>query len=483
MNVTVLADSSEKRIELDSERLVADILSDSGIVLPKPCAGSGSCGKCRVTVSGSLSEPSKQEREHLTPEQLRSGLRLACRARVTGDAVIDLRSVCGEIVGVTRGMVQTFAKEPLTGERECYAAAVDIGTTSVAVYFYKMPQCECVGEMCVANPQSEFGADVVSRIAYSLKGSGERLRQAITACIDRAFASSGYEISFAVITGNTAMLHLYNGLCVKPLSAYPFKCERLFGEYCGSLYFPRCVSAFVGADITCAVLASSMMNEPNSLLVDIGTNGEMVFNSKDGLVCCSTAAGPAFEGAGISCGMMAQKGAISRVYIGEGRLGYDVIGGGRAQGICGSGVIDAVACMLKLGVIGSDGYLEQSYEIGDSGVFITAQDIRCVQLAKSAIRAGIDTLCPDTAAVGEFYVAGGFGSYIDMASCAAIGMIPQPLAKKARVIGNASGNGAAMILQSRSCLDLSVKIAESAVTRELSDSSVFAEKYIENMSF
>lgn len=482
MIITIITDSGEKKVEIGEKRTLSDILSLGDLGIAKPCAGRGTCGKCKVEAHGSLSPLSQQESDKLTASEKERGIRLACRAYAEGDAVIKITD-SGEISGITEGKAVAFRLNPLTGSEDCYAAAADIGTTTVAIYIYKMPECECVKTLCVPNSQSRFGADVISRTEYAMKGGLAALGDAIRGQICEALASFGKKISRLVMTGNTTMLHFYAGESVDRLSAYPFEASSLFGEWRGNDYLVRCVSAYVGADITCAVLASGMLGEKNSLLIDIGTNGEMAYNSHGGLICCSTAAGPAFEGAGISSGMLASPRAIDRVYIVNGKTEYTVIGGGRAKGICGSGLIDAVKCLLALGEIDETGRMEQPVQIGNSGVFITPEDVRQVQLAKAAIRAGIDTLCPDISEVGSVYIAGGFGSFVDIESCADIGMIPREIAAKVCVIGNAAGSGAAMILQSRDCLRESEQIAKAARTRELSADAQFMEKYIENMHF
>jgi uncharacterized 2Fe-2S/4Fe-4S cluster protein (DUF4445 family) len=248
-----------------------------------------------------------------------------------------------------------------------------------------------------------------------------------------------------------------------------------------------CISAYVGADITTAILASDMEKDSCSLLIDVGTNGEMAIWKDGRFACCSTAAGPAFEGAGISQGTMAIQGAISEVWVENGTVKYKTIGDATPVGVCGTGLLDAVACMLDLEVIDPSGYLEEDWEIGNSGIFITAEDVRQVQLAKAAICAGIETLA-DTCGVGcdqieKVYLAGGFGSYLRPESCGKIGMIPEVLVDKIQVIGNGAGIGASMILQSTECLSHAERIAADAESVELSASEVFMDKYMERMFF
>ncbi|MEG1442547.1 MAG: ASKHA domain-containing protein, partial [Oscillospiraceae bacterium] len=255
----------------------------------------------------------------------------------------------------------------------------------------------------------------------------------------------------------------------------------------GKTYLPRCISAYVGGDITTAILASGMLNTKTSFLVDIGTNGEMALWHNGELVCCSTAAGPAFEGAGISMGTLAISGAINKVYIDEDKIKYTTIDNEKPIGICGTGLIDAIACMVSSGILEESGYLEESFKIGDSGISISSSDVREVQLAKSAIRAGIDTLLDSCKIsyddIENFYIAGGFGSYIDKNSAAEIGLIPTEILDKVKIMGNGAGSGAIMILLSNANLSESERIAKMAQTIELSNSPIFMEKYIDAMMF
>ena len=461
--ITVKTPDGETSKEFSNEILLSDAMEEMGISQNKPCGGNGTCGKCKVIMDG---------------EEV-----LSCRTMVNSDALVYYTTQKENIQGITEGRVSKFNKEPIISEG--YGLAVDIGTTTIAGYLYKFPECKCIKAAAVPNTQAEFGADVISRIDYCNNNGIDKLYKKVNEQIEKL--AEDKKINKYVITGNTTMLHFLTGKNPEGIAVAPFIPESLFGEWIDNMYLPRCISAYVGADITMAVLASGMMEKKVSFLVDIGTNGEMVLWNNNELVCCSTAAGPAFEGAGISQGMLAVKGAINRVFIENGTLKYTTIDNAKAIGICGTGLIDAVSCMLKLGIIDESGYIEDSFEIGDSGVFITAKDVRQVQLAKSAIRSGIDTLVNECKIeykdIESFYIAGGFGSYINKYNAAKIGLIPSEVLGRVEAIGNAAGNGAAMLLQSRECIEKSEIIAENAKTVELSDSAYFMEKYIDNMMF
>lgn len=483
--VHIKTESDIFQIEYGSPVLLSRVLADAGLASPMPCGGRGTCGKCRLRAAGALSPISPEELLHLTEQERTEGIRLACRSYATGDCTIYFSIDRGQIQGVTEGSMARRTPDP---GQDGYGVAVDIGTTTVAAYLYSLQTGVCKKAICRENVQTAYGADVIARIEHANRGGlaelSEKIREQISDIIKMEFNAA---ISKLVITGNTTMLHLLAGINPRSLAVAPFTPVTLFGVWKDNVYLPRCISAYVGADITCAILASGMCRENAALLVDIGTNGEMVLWHKGRLLCCSTAAGPAFEGALISQGMSALPGAISRVWVEAGALCYETVDNAAPVGICGSGLVDAVACMLALGVMDETGYLEEDFSIGDSGVKITAQDVRQLQLAKSAIRAGLETLLAEsglpTERIEHFYVAGGFGKFINLENAAKIGLIPPVLVDKATALGNAAGAGAAMILLSDSARAESERIAQVAEVTELSDSPIFMEKYMEYMMF
>ncbi len=461
--LTIKTNNQTIKKEYNDKILLSDALSDAGIHQLKPCGGNGICGKCKVIANG-----------HEV---------LSCKTYIDSDTIVDYTAKSDNIQGLTDGVAKSFNKKPLV--QNGYGLAVDIGTTTIAGYLYSFPEGDLVYTKGVLNTQAEFGADVISRIEYSDKGGLKQLQQKVTEQIK--LLAQDKKIEKYVITGNTTMLHLFTGLDPSGIARSPFTPKSLFGDWHGNAFLPPCISSYIGADITTAILASDMMESKVSFMVDIGTNGEMVLCKNGKLYCCSTAAGPAFEGAGISRGMLAASGAINTVYIENGKLKYTTIDDKPAAGICGTGLIDAVACMLELEAIDETGFMESDFEIADSGIFITAEDIRKVQLAKSAIRSGIDTLLHESGTnleeIEVFYIAGGFGSFINKTSAAKIGLIPREVVDNVKSIGNAAGNGAAMILQSEECLEESKHIAGCAEVVELSQSPFFMDKYVENMMF
>ena len=473
------------------------------ISIEHPCGGHGKCGKCKVVATGELSDITDTERALLTDEELSLGVRLACLTRALGNCVVSYDSECSRAVIAEGGDSPRIEISPMFKE---YGAVIDLGTTTIAARLYNK-RGELLSSSSCLNSQISRGADVISRIESALGGDAERLAVAVRGDVDRTICElaeraevSRSEIDAVVITGNTAMLTLLTGEDAEPLSRSPFLAKRLFGETvdCDDLglkslvggtrvYFPPCVSAFVGADLISAVLATELYKQPLAMLVDIGTNGEMALFRDGKLTVCSTAAGPAFEGVGISCGMRSESGAIDSVTYTDGRPEVQVIGGGAATGICGSGLVDAVAYLLEVGRLDESGLLETSpMPISDS-VTLSQKDIRMLQLSKSAICAGLTTLARSTVGstdkVPVIYVAGGFGSYLDKENAAKIGLIPADLSRVAVSVGNAALVGASMLLLNSALLPVATELARSAALLDLSTNRLFIDSYVEGMYF
>ncbi|MBR5559333.1 MAG: DUF4445 domain-containing protein [Oscillospiraceae bacterium] len=496
LKVTVHNGDEITALNAQNGQLLSDVLKLGGMVAVFPCGGNGKCGRCKVMAEGSLEAPGAAEQQALG-EEINNGIRLACMTRVLGDCSVSLPR--GKIEAVTKGVISDYVREPLYAN--C-GAAIDIGTTTIAAQLWQ--DGKVAAEYSMLNPQATFGADVISRIQAALDGRLPELQKSVAQAIKETVLAMGEKVGMlpetVVITGNTAMLHFLASEDPAPLSAAPFHANRLFGEWVSAadigitddrlncrFYLTPCFSAFVGGDISTAVLASDMLKKDEiSLLVDIGTNGEMALLKDGRLLCCSTAAGPVFEGAQISCGMQGKPGAIDHVDIADGAMRYTTIGGEKPIGLCGSGLVDCIAALIELEQLDETGFLEDDVELAP-GVVLTPQDIRMVQLAKGAICAGITTLC-DTAGislqeVSTLYIAGGFGAKLDIESAAAIGMIPAELAPKAKVIGNAALAGASMLLESAPLLDYCRTFIGESEMLELSANPLFAQNYMEAMMF
>ncbi len=487
------------KLTTEKGTLVSDILSPAQSA-DHVCGGKGSCKKCRVKVFGELSVPTDAEKSCFSAEELRSGLRLACQTKVLGDCRIEtedfkVAQIC------TEGTLPDFTWTPIF---EHFGAAVDIGTTTLVVSLYNKEKS--LATASASNPQGMFGADVMSRVQASLEGKKTELalliRQAISELLTECAMAAGIslrEIDRISIAGNTAMLYLLTERDVTCLSRAPFVADHLFGEWTSSdslclpcpnakVYLAPCISAFVGGDTTMALLASGICEqEETALLCDIGTNGEMALWHQGKLSCCSTAAGPAFEGAGLSCGMRGETGAVDRVWIENGQLGFHTIGETIPRGICGGGAVDAVACLLQLEELDETGYLGDDPYYLTKDVFLTAGDIRNIQLAKAGIFAGIKTLVTindiGTDMLVHLYIAGGFGLYLNLANAAFIGLLPNVAKEKVRLLGNSALMGAAMILLDSGAEEKAEAILKRAKTIELASNAFFQDTYIKSMFF
>jgi len=484
LTIKLVTDDGEQTLEAQRGELLSSVLARYDIPLDMSCGGRGICKACPVSIDGETC--------------------LACQARVEGEIRVDLDGI-GAMQNIAAGeILDSLLVDPMFTQ---YGIAVDVGTTTVCVAL--LDRTGWVDTVTRKNPQASFGADVISRIEHALSGERHALagviRTALSDMIEELCARHGVasgSIDALVVTGNTAMLYLLTEQNPAPLSRAPFLADRLFGEFVGAteldlpvlssarVYLPRCISAFVGGDITCAILASGMCTEgKTALLVDIGTNGEIVLWHDGVLTCCSTAAGPALEGAGITYGTYGITGAIDRVWQENGIVRCSTIGGGPAKGICGSGIVDAIALMLELEIIDETGAFsdDSDWFALQDGIGITAADVRKVQLAKGAIRAGIETLLEtegvQKSEVETLYIAGGFGSQISLVSAAKIGLISEEMIDQTEVIGNAAHTGASMLLGDEALLDTTAHFAERARTVSLDANPVFTDHYMNCMMF
>jgi len=422
---------------------------------------------------------------------------------------------------------------------EVYGAAVDIGTTTAAVYLYSLTGGQCLGVAAAENPQRAYGADVISRINHTIEnpeglGTLRRLILSLVfGLVEKLCHENGIDqgdVCYFVLTGNTVMQHIAAGISPKTIAFTPFSASTLFGFETGladlldgsgisggafnknaKIYFPPALASYVGGDIATGIIASETDQCDNlRLFLDIGTNGEIGLGNKDRLVFCATATGPAFEGAHIKLGMAGIPGAVKNIYLdASNRIAYETIGDKKPTGICGSGIIDAVALMLELGVVDETGRLMESGEeegegipenslceidgenafmlIEEHNIYITQKDIRQIQLAKAAVAAGITTLLhyckKEVSDIGELVLAGGFGSHIDKKSACRIGLIPAELEDKIIVAGNTAGTGAAAVLLDRTAAGRTEKLAEISTYIELSGDAFWMDEYVDKMMF
>ncbi len=472
--------------------------------VPMPCGGRGRCGKCKVIAHGELSPVSIPEKNQLTSDEISKGIRLACMVTVEGDCSVQTINSTSENKILTDSKSEFNISEPMFTQ---YGIAVDIGTTTLAAKLFDT-NGKCLSETTCMNPQSKWGADVISRIEASMKGEKTALAKAIRNELNSIMEISASkaeisakEIDGIVLVGNTAMLHLLTETDIAPLSKAPFEAKRLFGERLTakelelsavdpetSVYLPPCISAFIGADTVCALLASEIdSTDDTKILADIGTNGEIALFNKGHLSVCSTAAGPAFEGAGISMGMNGKSGAIDHAEVVDGKIQAHVIGDAEPIGICGSGLIDAVRCLLETEILDETGFLDDDPAEITETVTITQEDIRMVQLAKSAIHAGINTLMQTAEVsskdISKLLIAGGFGSYLNTESAGKIGLLPMDLIAKTEILGNAALSGASILLLNKNSVNKAAEYAQKAEVLQLSSNPIFTNEYMEQMLF
>jgi uncharacterized 2Fe-2S/4Fe-4S cluster protein (DUF4445 family) len=470
--VTVLP-ANKELIAQPGDGLLA-LLRASGLTPEAPCGGNGKCGKCRVIVDG-------QEQ-------------LACQTIVDRDLVVTLPQAETGIV-LSDGIAVALSADGAAH------LAIDIGTTTVVAYLIENGKILAVESR--KNPQAAYGADVVSRISYGRKDNESRLTAVIRHCIgemtELLLQKTGIaELDTICIAGNPAMQQLFLGLSVENLAQIPFaplltKAEAVEGgDYIpawqgAKLLIVPDIAGYIGADTIACILATGMdKTEKLTLLVDIGTNGEMVLGNKHGLIACATAAGPALEGAQIRFGMQAATGAIDRV---ESGFICHCIGGGTATGICGSGLLDAVAVALEQGLINQRGRIlneDHILPLTDS-IYLTQEDIRQLQQAKGAIAAGIRLMAQHLgvtlADIEQVYLAGAFGSFLNPHSACRIGLIPWQLEGKIQSVGNAAGSGAMLIACNADAFSRTETIAARVKHLDLATLPEWAKSFAQSMRF
>lgn len=457
-----------KKINCETGEILYRVLLRSGIQLDAPCGGNGTCGKCLVTVDGA--------------ETVQS-----CRYAVTRDIHVTIPK------GKEGKIAETGRLRPV--EMDCAAPgiAVDIGTTTVVVYL--ISEGKIVDIKSALNCQKPFGDDVLSRIKYTSEQKNglailsKEINRQIQEMAAELCEKHGVQARSIIVAGNTVMLHLFAGISPASIGVAPFTPVFTELKRLGNITLLPSISGYVGADTVAAILASGIhLCDEMCLLVDIGTNGEIALGNKEKITVCAAAAGPAFEGAQIRCGMGGVAGAVNRLKISDnGAVTYTTIGQKPPVGICGSGILDAISEMLRTGLLDESGYFEDGELNIAPGVVITDSDVRQVQLAKAAIAAGIYTLLEETgtpiSSVKHCYLAGGFGSYLNKNSACTIGLLPKELLHKIQPIGNAAGMGAVLFHISSQCKREISHICKITDYLELSQSSVFNRQFTACMGF
>jgi uncharacterized 2Fe-2S/4Fe-4S cluster protein (DUF4445 family) len=542
------------RIHVDRRMITAapgirlmEAMVSAGLLLRSDCGGKGRCGKCLVRAKpmapGALSAAEDPELKSLSVEQLAEGYRLACCARVLGDAAFEIPAeslLTPEVVQKGLPVLLSKLEAPPAGLPQPgshgFGIAVDLGTTTIAVYLCDLATRSILGSTSARNPQAIFGDDVISRISAVRTESAllPRLQTMAVSAIDWAASAlcrrsriDPPAVREVVAVGNSTMIHLLLGEDPSSIGVFPytpkFSEARLLTAGKVGLNFNSAarlrtlplISGYLGADILGAAVAADLSHAPvGTLLVDVGTNGEIICLTGRGLAATSCATGPAFEGAAIRHGMQATSGAVDSVRFRRdtGCLEYAVIqsGPGRPKppaGICGSGVITAVAELLRAGVLstsgsfnagcgspclraGENGALE--FEIVPAGatgnrraITLTQADVRAVQLAKGALRTGIDLLCRENGLrrPHKILLAGAFGSFINRQDALKLGMFPKMKDEQIEVVGNAAGAGAVLALLQEECFAQAHEIADATRVLDLAAHPDFQNTFINALSF
>ncbi len=497
VRVLFVAEGAEAHVSPGST--VHAAAAEAGVALEAPCGGLGRCGSCRVKASGGMREPGRDEREALSPADLAAGWRLACLARIEGPGpvTIERRATADVAVAPAASTTDSTAPASIAG-RTGLGAAIDLGTTTLAVALYDLEDGRRLATTLSLNPQVAFGHDVLVRVSRAIAGDADALRLAVTGQLFRMVtellelsAEGRTDLADIVVVGNPAMVHLLLGRDPAPFATPPYEGAivdavdatargvGLVGTEGARVHVGAAISAFVGSDAVAGMVATGLaQREYPVLLVDLGTNGELVLRARGASFATSAAAGPALEGVSISSGMRAEAGAIERVRYADGRLQIETVGGVTPSGVCGSGLLDAVTAMLDAGVLDASGRMLAQGPLGPlvtstpegerfelaPDVFLTQQDIRAVQLAKGAVATAVDVLLQEadiTAdAVREVLVAGAFGSHVSPKALVRLGMFPREWADRVTFVGNAALTGAAVML-----LDPGARASASALAR------------------
>lgn len=447
-----------KTIQVSDQTPLIDVLHEFGIEFP--CGGKGTCGKCKVKLLNGEIEISEIHHQKIDLLGLSSEWRLACYSNCTSDITLEIEQF--------NHLILADESEFEFVSESGFGVAVDLGTTTLVAQLIDLSTSKVLAVETALNPQVKFGADLISRVQACLDGNaGEMtrlIRLSIGNMIELLLQKQDVEIKRISIVGNTVMQLIFSNCDVSPLSGYPFQTNDLESKVFDSielgwdfnvkekiLFLPS-IGSFVGSDILAGIAATGLyLKENYTVLIDLGTNGEIVVGNKQQIVCASTAAGPAFEGTNISMGMRAITGAISSINLIGDKLVANVIGNVTPKGICGSALVDAIAIFRELDLIGSFGEINS----GDTTipligkVTLTQKDINEFQLAKAAIAAGLEILCNTLSIrlleIQEVYIAGGFGNYINIQHLIETGMIELP-GKKIHKMGNTALIGAKMFL-------------------------------------
>ena len=511
--ITIVGKGQESFITCREDESILEALLRQNIYVSAVCGSRGTCGKCKIRLLEGNLEITQADEKKLKPDEIRKGYRLSCKAYPKEDCRIRLCFQGDEDFEVLTE-AEVGAEQKKT--ESAYAIAIDIGTTTLSMALIGIDSGDTLHSYAAINRQRAYGSDVISRIQASNEGKKEELQHSIQTDlltgIRTIIKKSGIKkenVRQVAIGGNTTMGHLLMGYSCEHLGVFPFRpvnigtitesFETVFKEsdlLCPVTLLPG-ISTYVGGDILAGLLACGFdENEKISLLIDLGTNGEMAIGNKDKILVTSTAAGPAFEGGNISCGMGSVAGAVCSVKLNEKKTLVRTIGNKPPIGLCGSGVIEIAAELIRAGLVDETGLLDEAYfnegfplaETYDSGMILfTQKDVREIQLAKSAVRAGIETLLLRYKVTYEqidtVYLAGGFGFHLDQQKAIRIGLLPKAFEHKMKTVGNSSLAGAAKYILDPKAKERTERILTVSMEVDLSTDLNFNEMYMEHMFF
>lgn len=526
-NVTVTYGEEVKSTQVTYDTLLGDAIIATGLPLEQPCAGRGTCGKCKVLAEGGLTACDEIEMEHLTPGERAISYRLACRARVHDD------------VKVTLAPIVVYSNKSFRAsnryKRDTHVPlglAIDLGSTTVAAFLTMLDTGEVCAGAATLNQQTVFGGDVISRLAAVLRNpqNGERLHNLALASINQAVDSLKLapkiyrRIERVVIVGNVAMHHLLAGLPVNTLAVMPFQPYNKSAisdarPLMGGLFpdgvrvsLPPLIGGFVGTDTLACLAYFGFDNAPGPMAsIDLGTNGEVMVTDGRRILTASTAAGPAFEGVNISCGTRAVDGAIVGVRIESGALAYKTIGNAPPVGLTGSGLLSIVWALRRAGVLRRDGrfadhppvladqIINNGHSQGtgedyrgrrialtpDGQLSFTQKDVRELQKAKGAMRAAMEILMAQLSLqasdLRRIILTGSFGAQLDIDAVLGVGLLPPVPRNAVQTIPNGAGLGAAMFLQDDG-FAWGERLAARTEQVNLDQDADFMQQYIEAMA-
>lgn len=501
-------------VTLNTEQTIMDALKMDGRAYTFPCGGRGTCGKCRIRLVEGELPVTKEDERFFNREELDRGYRLACQAYPVDDVTIEY---LGEKDDSFEVLTQTAqAKKNRRILNHPYMIAIDIGTTTLAVSLIESASGQSAQVYTAMNRQRSFGADVIARIKASCDGKGGELQKliredlltGIREVISREHIQEE-QVGEIAIAGNTTMGHLLMGLSCETLGVAPFtpvdismrrlSFEEVFGtdDYQIPVLLLPGISTYVGADITAGMLSLDFAQRDDiAVLIDLGTNGEMAVGNRQKILVTSTAAGPAFEGGNISCGVGSVAGAISDVIIDGTNVRYKTIGGQPPVGICGTGAVAVTAELLRNEWIDETGLLDEDYfddgfllaqDAQGEPIVFTQKDVREMQLANAAVRAGLETLLVRYGIaydeIDKVYLAGGFGYKMNLEKAVSIGLIPRELSDKVEAVGNSSLTGACDALLAEGAIEQLEKLCQISEEVNLSTDKKFNEFYMEYMMF